>query len=140
MIGNIELSGQNGLNFHRNVQLMRRGIFDVDYLVCDLVARVNLVVQSIEPISQLLVKNHSSRFLYILLLLLYTVCTLASCSTSATLSSVYSAVIIEIAQKYENVQKGVGDMMRGAMMETSARKILSQGISLSLTGKMPPYR
>ena len=32
-------------------------------------------------------------------------------------------VIQEIALKYENVQKGVGDMMRGALIETSARKI-----------------
>ena len=32
-------------------------------------------------------------------------------------------VIREIAQKYENVQKGVGDMMSGALIETSARKI-----------------
>ncbi len=32
-------------------------------------------------------------------------------------------VIKEIAQKYEKVQKGVGDMMRGAMIETSARKL-----------------
>lgn len=31
-------------------------------------------------------------------------------------------------QKYENVQKGVGDMMRGALIETSARTILKQGI------------
>ncbi len=38
-------------------------------------------------------------------------------------------VIKEIAQKYENVQKVVGDMMRGAMIETSARRILNQGIS-----------
>ena len=37
-------------------------------------------------------------------------------------------VIKEIAQKYENVQKGVGDMMRGALIETSARTILKQGI------------
>ena len=37
-------------------------------------------------------------------------------------------VIKEIAQKYENVQKGVGDMMRGALIETSARTILNQGI------------
>ena len=35
-------------------------------------------------------------------------------------------VIKEIAQKYENVQKGVGDMMRGALIETSARTILNQ--------------
>ncbi len=32
-------------------------------------------------------------------------------------------VINEIAQKYKNVQKGVGDMMRGAMIETSAKKL-----------------
>ena len=38
-------------------------------------------------------------------------------------------VLDEIAQKYENVQKGVGDMMRGALLETSARTILNQGIS-----------
>ena len=38
-------------------------------------------------------------------------------------------VINEIAQKYKNVQKGVGGMMRGAMLETSARTILNQGIS-----------
>ncbi len=38
-------------------------------------------------------------------------------------------VIKEITQKYENVQKGVGGMMRGALLETSARTILNQGIS-----------
>lgn len=38
-------------------------------------------------------------------------------------------VINEIAQQYKNVQKGVGDMMRGALIETSARTILNQGIS-----------
>lgn len=36
-------------------------------------------------------------------------------------------VIKEIAQKYENVQKGIGDMMRGALIETEARIILNQG-------------
>ncbi len=36
-------------------------------------------------------------------------------------------VIRKIARKYENVQK-VGDMMRGPLIETSARKILNQGI------------
>ncbi len=35
-------------------------------------------------------------------------------------------VIHEIAQKYENVQKGVGDMMGGALIETEARKNLNQ--------------
>ncbi len=38
-------------------------------------------------------------------------------------------VIKEIAQKYENVQKGVGDIMGGALIETEARTILNQGIS-----------
>lgn len=37
-------------------------------------------------------------------------------------------VIKEIAQKYENVQKGVGDIMGGALIETEARTILNQGI------------
>ncbi len=37
-------------------------------------------------------------------------------------------VIKKIAQKYENVQKGVGDIMRGPMIQTSARAILNQGI------------
>jgi len=35
-------------------------------------------------------------------------------------------VIKEIAQKYENVQKGVGDMMRGALIETSARRLKNE--------------
>ena len=34
-------------------------------------------------------------------------------------------VIKEIAQKYENVQKGVGDMMRGALIETEATTLSS---------------
>jgi len=38
-------------------------------------------------------------------------------------------VIKEIAQKYENVQKGVGDMMRGALIETEAKRILEKGMS-----------
>ena len=38
-------------------------------------------------------------------------------------------VINEIAKKYEHVQKGVGDMMRGALIETEARRILNQGIN-----------
>ena len=38
-------------------------------------------------------------------------------------------VIKAIAQKYENVQKGVGDMMGGALIETEARRILNKGIS-----------
>ena len=35
-------------------------------------------------------------------------------------------VIKEIAQKYENVQKGVGDMMSGALIETSARRLKNE--------------
>lgn len=35
-------------------------------------------------------------------------------------------VIKEIAQKYKNVQKGLGDMMSGALIETSARKIKNE--------------
>ncbi len=42
-------------------------------------------------------------------------------------------VIDAIAQKYEKVQKGVGDMMRGALIETSARTILSQGKNLGMS-------
>lgn len=38
-------------------------------------------------------------------------------------------VIKEISQKYRNVQKGIGDMMRGALIETEARTILNQGIN-----------
>ena len=36
-------------------------------------------------------------------------------------------VIREIAKKYENVKKGVGDIMRGTLIETEARTILNQG-------------
>lgn len=36
-------------------------------------------------------------------------------------------VIREIAQKYENVQKGIGGMMSGALIETEARTILNRG-------------
>jgi len=42
-------------------------------------------------------------------------------------------VINEIAQKYQNVQKGVGDMMRGALLETSARTIFNQGINQGIS-------
>ena len=48
-----------------------------------------------------------------------------------TIIELSSDVIKEIAQKYENVQKGVGDMMGGALIETVARKILNQGIDLT---------
>ena len=42
-------------------------------------------------------------------------------------------VIKEIAQKYEKVQKGVGDMMSGALIETEARTILNQGKSQGIS-------
>ena len=35
-------------------------------------------------------------------------------------------VIHEIARKYKNVQKGVGDMMRGKLIETSARRLRNE--------------
>ncbi len=35
-------------------------------------------------------------------------------------------VVKEIAQKYENVQKGLGDMMGGALIETSARRLKNE--------------
>ncbi|WP_300657479.1 hypothetical protein [uncultured Acetatifactor sp.] len=38
-------------------------------------------------------------------------------------------MIKEIAQKYENVQKGVGDIMGGALIETEARRILKKGMN-----------
>lgn len=34
-------------------------------------------------------------------------------------------VVRELTKKFENVQKGVGDMMRGALIETKARTILN---------------
>ncbi len=43
-----------------------------------------------------------------------------------TIIDLSSDVIKEIAQKYENVQKGVGDMMRGALIETSARRLKNE--------------
>ena len=50
-----------------------------------------------------------------------TVCTPASIGAfdKRTIIDLSGDVIKEIAQKYENVQKVVGDMMRGAMIETS---------------------
>ena len=38
-------------------------------------------------------------------------------------------MIREIARKYENVQKGIGAMMRGSLIQTEARTILNRGIS-----------
>ena len=45
-----------------------------------------------------------------------------------TIIELSSDVVKEIAQKYGNVQKGVGDIMGGALIETEARTILNQGI------------
>ena len=36
-------------------------------------------------------------------------------------------VLKEIARKYENIQKGVGRMMRGPMIETEAKRMLNKG-------------
>lgn len=38
-----------------------------------------------------------------------------------------SDVLKEIARKYENIQKGVGGMMRGPMIETEAKRIWNKG-------------
>ncbi len=46
-----------------------------------------------------------------------------------TIIEISGDVMKAIAQKYENVQKGVGDMMGGALIETEARRILNKGIS-----------
>ena len=42
-------------------------------------------------------------------------------------------VIEEIAQKYKNVQKGIGGMMRGPLIETEARTILNKGVSQGIS-------
>ena len=46
-----------------------------------------------------------------------------------TIIELSSDVIREIARKYENVQKGIGAMMRGPLIQTEARTILNRGIS-----------
>ena len=58
-----------------------------------------------------------------------------------TIIELSSDVIKEIAQKYGNVQKGVGDMMSGALIETSARKLKNEAkrevaVSLLKMGKL----
>ncbi|MCM1190581.1 MAG: hypothetical protein NC541_14965 [bacterium] len=50
-----------------------------------------------------------------------------------TIIELSNDVIREIAQKYENVQKGVGGIMVGALIETEARTILKQGISQGIS-------
>lgn len=44
-----------------------------------------------------------------------------------TIIELSNDVVKEIAQKYENVQKGIGEIMGGALIETEARTILNQG-------------
>ena len=58
-----------------------------------------------------------------------------------TIIELSSDVVKEIAQKYENVQKGVGDIMGGALVETSARKLKNEAkrevaVSLLKMGKL----
>ncbi len=43
-----------------------------------------------------------------------------------TIIELSSDVIKEIAQKYENVQKGVGEIMGGALIETNARRLKTE--------------
>ena len=44
-----------------------------------------------------------------------------------TIIELSNDVVREIARKYENVQKGIGEIMGGALIETEARTILNQG-------------
>lgn len=44
-----------------------------------------------------------------------------------TIIEISSDVLEELTRKYENVQKGVGDVMGGALLETEARTILNRG-------------
>lgn len=50
-----------------------------------------------------------------------------------TIIEVSDDVIKAIAQKYENVQKGIGEVMRGPLIKTEARTILNRGISLGIS-------
>ena len=50
-----------------------------------------------------------------------------------TLIEVSDDVVKAIAQKYENVQKGIGEIMRGPLIQTEARTILNRGISLGIS-------
>ena len=50
-----------------------------------------------------------------------------------TIIDLSSDVINEIARKYENVQKGIGAMMRGPLIQTEARTILNRGISQGIS-------
>ena len=42
-------------------------------------------------------------------------------------------VIEELARRYDNVRKGIGDIMGGALLETEARKIWKEGISQGIS-------
>lgn len=44
-----------------------------------------------------------------------------------TIIEISGDVLREITKKYENIQKGVGDIMGGALIETEARTILNRG-------------
>lgn len=46
--------------------------------------------------------------------------------TISSILELSSDVIREIARKYENVQKGIGAMMRGPLIQTEARTILNE--------------
>lgn len=46
-----------------------------------------------------------------------------------TIIELSNDVIRSITRKFENIQKGMGDIMRGALIETQARTILNQGIN-----------
>lgn len=49
-------------------------------------------------------------------------------------------VITEITKKYENVRKGMGDVMRGELLETEARRLKNEGKSEGrLEGKIEAY-
>ena len=50
-----------------------------------------------------------------------------------TLIEVSDDVVKAIAQKYENVQKGIGEIMRGPLIKTEARTILNKGISQGIS-------
>ena len=50
-----------------------------------------------------------------------------------TLIELSMDVVNELTRKYENLQRGVGDLMRGAIIETEARRIRNEGIRLGIT-------
>lgn len=49
-----------------------------------------------------------------------------------TIIELSNDVIKELTKKYKNVQKGIGDIMGGALIETEARVILNKGIKQGL--------